>query len=250
MIYHADDLALQILTIDRFTHKKGFFDVKARPFAVLSFRVSGTGSFQIGGRSFSVTPGDILFIPINTPYQVEYSTSESIVVHLRTCNYPTAELLRFQNVSGASLLFSKLLRDWQSLHSSHAAKATIYEILAFAEQEEKTRSIEHEAFARCLQAIEADFCDPALRIERVCKESFFSVSGLHRAFLRHFGMSPMQYVIKLRLEKALQLLAQNRHSIKQIASLCGFTDEKYFSRAVKQRYGVPPSKLRDHITGS
>ena len=74
-----------------------------------------------------------------------------------------------------------------------------------------------------------------------------SPSALQRAFLHHFGMSPKQYVIKLRTHKALQLLVENRLSVKQVAYACGFADEKYFSRAFKSKYGYPPSMVRDHM---
>ena len=74
-----------------------------------------------------------------------------------------------------------------------------------------------------------------------------SASGLQRAFLQHFGSSPKQYVIKLRLHKALQLLVENKLSVKEVAFACGFSDEKYFSRAFKAKYGYPPSQLREHM---
>ena len=86
MLYNFDDLLFQILTIDRFFHKEGSFSVKARPYAALSFRESGTGIFKIGNKSLHTKPGDVLFIPRGTPYEVEYSTSESIVVNMDFCN--------------------------------------------------------------------------------------------------------------------------------------------------------------------
>jgi transcriptional regulator GlxA family with amidase domain len=49
------------------------------------------------------------------------------------------------------------------------------------------------------------------------------------------------------MNKALQLLVENRLSVKEISFLCGFSDEKYFSRAFREKYGYPPSQLRDHI---
>jgi hypothetical protein len=92
MIYNFDNLIFQILTVDRFYHNKGIFNVKARPYAALSLRVAGTGEFKIGGKSFVTAPGDILFIPADAPYEVEYSVSESIVANLECCNYTEPEV--------------------------------------------------------------------------------------------------------------------------------------------------------------
>ena len=247
MIYNFDGLSFQILSIDRFLHEEGSFNVKARSHAALSFRVSGKGDFIVGNKSLSVKPGDVLFIPANLPYEVEYSVSESIVIHLHSCNYCEAEVFCVENPAEVSLLFLRLLEEWQERHSVNGAKSAVYGILEKIERD-KMVSIEKTAFARCLQYIENNFCDPSLDIGAVCNEGFISVSSLQRAFLQHFGMSPMQYVIKLRMDKALGLLMANDLSVRGISSLCGFSDEKYFSRAFKKRYGYPPSRLHDHMT--
>ena len=247
MIYNYEQLSFQILTIDRFFHKEGVFDVKARPYAALSLRTKGTGTFTIRGKRFITTPGDVIFIPADTPYEVEYSVSESIVANLHLCNYAEAESFDFDEHSETSLLFEKMLDEWNGRHSVNRAKADIYDILEAIERC-KENALENVAFSACLHYIKTHFCDSALDIGRVCEAGFLSTSSLQRAFLQHFGTSPMQYVIKLRMEKALGLLAENRLSVKEIALLCGFSDEKYFSRAFRQKYGYPPTRLRDYIT--
>ena len=227
MIYNFDGLSFQILTIDRFLHKEGVYNIKARPHAALSFRVSGKGDFIIGDRNLSVNPGDVLFIPANVPYEVEYSVSESIVIHLQSCNYCEAEAFCVDDPSEVSLLFLRLLEDWQERHSVNGAKSAVYGILEKIERDKMT-SIGKTAFARCLRYIENNFCDPSLDICTVCNEEFISASSLQRAFVQHLGMSPMQYVIKLRMDKALGLLMENSLSMKEISLRCGFSDEKIF----------------------
>ncbi len=246
MLYNFDELSFQILTIDRFLHKEGIFHVKERPYAALSFRVKGTGSFKIGGKSIFTRPGDVLFIPADVPYEVEYSVSESIVANLQLCNYAEPELFTFKDQSKGALLFLQLLSDWQAHRSANQAKSTIYEILEKISHDHKA-SDENTAFAICLQYVQEHFCDPSLDITRVCEKGFISPSGLQRAFLQRFGVTPKQYVIKLRMNKALQLLIENKLSVKEISFLCGFSDEKYFSRAFRKKYGYPPSQLRNHI---
>jgi AraC-like DNA-binding protein len=246
MLYNFDDLSFQILTIDRFIHKEGYFHINARPYAALSFRTKGTGSFKMGGKTLFTRQGDVLFIPADMPYEVEYSASESIVANLQLCNYTEPELFRFRAPGECARLFLQLLTDWQAEHSANQAKAAIYGMLEKIDRELKT-SARDSAFATCLRYIEEHFCDPALDIAAICEQGFLSPSGLQRAFLQRFGISPKQYIIKLRMNKALQLLIENKHSVKEISFLCGFSDEKYFSRAFREKYGYPPSQLRNHI---
>ncbi len=245
MLYNFDELLFQILTVDRFFHKEGSFSVSSRPYAALSFRENGTGTFKIGNKIFHTKPGDVLFIPCDTPYEVEYSTSESIVVNMKLCNYPEAEMFELQSRSGIAALFSLLLTEWQGTQSVNRAKATIYSILEKI-GEYNNANIENSALARCIQYIELHFCDPGLDIKSVCDVGFLSRSNLYRLFLNHFNVSPKQYVIKLRMNKALRLLVEGDLSVKEIALMCGFLDDKYFSRVFKSIYGYPPSQLRKH----
>ena len=246
MLYNFDELTFQIVTIDRFFHEKGYFKVKERPYAALSFRVSGTGTFQIGDRTLPTKPGDVLFIPADASYEVEYSVSESIVVHFRDCNYTQGEVFGIRNAGTLSMLFGQLLEEWGRRRSVNQAKSTVYHIFEKIDAEQKNGGM-HTAFADCLQYVETNFCEPTLNIDTICEAGFMSPSGLQRVFLQHFGMSPKQYVIKLRMHKALQLLVENSLSVKEVAFACGFTDEKYFSRAFKEKYGYPPSQVRDHM---
>ncbi len=246
MIYNYDALSFQILTVDRFCHQQGAFEVQARPYAAFSFRVSGTGAFEIGTKRIVTKPGNVLFLPADTPYKVEYSVSESIVVHFEHCNYFEAENSCFENRAAIDIRFQRLLELWNQQHSVNQAKSIIYDILEKMANDKKM-SIDDTAVANCVRYIDAHFCEQELDIDAVCRVGFVSVSSLQRAFGECFGISPKQYLIKLRMNRALELLAENKRSVKEIALACGFADEKYFSRAFKKKYGYPPSQIRKHM---
>ena len=246
MIYNFDDLSFQVLMVDRFIHREGVFNVNARPYSAFSFRVRGSGVFEIGNKRFITQKGDVLFLPANTPYKVEYSSSESIVVHFEQCNYFDAENICLENVAVIRLLFNNLLESWNGQRSVNQAKSIIYEILEKIERDKRS-SLEDSTFARCVSYIDTHFCDPELDMNAVCGVGFISASSLQRAFNAHFGMSPKQYLLKLRMKHALELLAENELSIKEIAFSCGFQDEKYFSRAFRRKYGYPPSRMQSNM---
>ena len=138
MIYNFDELSFQILTIDRFYHKEGIFEVQPRPHAAFSYRVSGTGRFEVDGKLLQTRVGDVLYIPAHMPYRVEYSVSESIVVHFKDCNYPEAENISPESSAAPELLFRSLLEEWQVRHSVNAAKAGVYGILERISNDKKT----------------------------------------------------------------------------------------------------------------
>ena len=243
MIYNFDNLVFQLLTVDRFSHQRGTFNVKARPYASFSFRISGTGRFEIGSKSFVSKPGDLLFLPANTPYKVEYSVSESIVIHFEQCNYSEIENISMKSSAKIAPRFEHLLQVWNETHSINSAKSIIYDIFAKTESDQK-ELITDTVVEACIRYMEEHYGDQALDIRTLCDISFISPSSLQRAFAKSLAMSPNQYLIRLRMNRALELLTKNELSVKEISFACGFADEKYFSRAFKNRYGFPPSHLK------
>ena len=142
-------------------------------------------------------------------------------------------------------MFSLMLTEWHEYHSVNRAKASIYSILGKI-GEYSDENTEDLTLNKCVRYIDMNFCDPELDIRKVCEAGFVSRSNLYRLFFNRFGISPKQYIIKQRLNKALNLLISEDLSVKEISLSCGFSDDKYFSRAFKNKYGHPPSRLRRH----
>ena len=68
-----------------------------------------------------------------------------------------------------------------------------------------------------------------------------SPSRFTTVYRRCFHVSPMEDVIRARLEKAASLLSTHHEPIRSVAQLCGFSDAFYFSRIFTRRFGYPPS---------
>ncbi|MBD0261389.1 MAG: helix-turn-helix transcriptional regulator [Tolypothrix sp. Co-bin9] len=64
-----------------------------------------------------------------------------------------------------------------------------------------------------------------------------------RLFKRSTGLSPHQYLIQQRVERAKQLLLQGKMSIADIAQVCGFTHQSHLNRHFKRLTGVTPKTL-------
>ncbi len=67
---------------------------------------------------------------------------------------------------------------------------------------------------------------------------------IRHEFKKHYGVSPIQYLINRRMEYAKHLLNTSGMSVKQIAYQCGFENEYYFSRIFKKLTGYSPSQYR------
>ncbi len=84
--------------------------------------------------------------------------------------------------------------------------------------------------------------DQPLPLEVVAQAACFSPFHFHRVFRALIGETLHQFVKRLRLERALRMVAHDRkRPLTDIALACGFSSSSDFSRSFKQRYGVPPS---------
>jgi AraC family transcriptional regulator len=81
-----------------------------------------------------------------------------------------------------------------------------------------------------------------LRLEDVSRAAQLSPFHFHRVFRALVGVTLAEFVKRLRLEKALCMMAYARRpSLSTIALSCGFSSSSDFSRCFRQRFGVPPS---------
>jgi AraC-like DNA-binding protein len=80
-------------------------------------------------------------------------------------------------------------------------------------------------------------------IERMSQSLGYHRTYLSKVFKRHTGMSPMSFLLKIRMEKAKTLLTRSL-TVEQIASSVGFADPLYFSKQFKKWYGHSPTEYR------
>ncbi|MBN2712230.1 MAG: helix-turn-helix transcriptional regulator, partial [Planctomycetes bacterium] len=57
------------------------------------------------------------------------------------------------------------------------------------------------------------------------------------------GISPSEYLQRLRMQRAFSLLRSSQMSVKEIAYACGFSDPAYFSRCIRDASGLTPRQL-------
>jgi AraC-like DNA-binding protein len=92
-------------------------------------------------------------------------------------------------------------------------------------------------------ALENDFARD-WTLDDLLKIACMSRSNLMRVFRKATGQSPIDYLIRLRIQKAMELLRTTGLSITEIALRIGFNDSNYFARQFRKTVGRPPSACR------
>lgn len=86
--------------------------------------------------------------------------------------------------------------------------------------------------------LETKFC-----VRLLAKHMTMSLPHFNRRFRAAFGMPPLQYALKLRVDKALDLLRTGNTRVAEAAFSAGFCDQSHFDRHCRKFYGFPPGAL-------
>lgn len=85
-----------------------------------------------------------------------------------------------------------------------------------------------------------------ITIDEIAESAGVSVSECLRCFNSMFGITPIRYTRKLRLEKAAGMLKRGS-SVSECSVLCGFDDMSYFAREFKKQYGCKPMEYKKRM---
>jgi AraC-like DNA-binding protein len=92
--------------------------------------------------------------------------------------------------------------------------------------------------------VEANYDDESFGCPALCEALKMSRSHVHRKLVEETSYSCSEFIQKIRLEKAKELLINTNHSIYEVAFKVGYSDANYFSRSFSKIYGIPPSQCR------
>jgi len=83
-----------------------------------------------------------------------------------------------------------------------------------------------------------------LELREIAAELNMSISTFSRHFSETNGQAPYAYVTERRLKRARRLLLETAKAPKEIAAICGFSDQSHLTRMFSRHYGVSPAAFR------
>ncbi|MDQ0638375.1 signal transduction histidine kinase/ligand-binding sensor domain-containing protein/DNA-binding response OmpR family regulator [Pedobacter sp. W3I1] len=93
-----------------------------------------------------------------------------------------------------------------------------------------------------LKYIEDNINNPQLSVEDLSRNVGMSRGSLYHKVLELTGLSPVEYIRSVKLDKAAGLLIKSDLNISQIAYLVGFATPNYFAKSFKLKFGMQPSE--------
>ena len=216
----------------------------------LIFALSGRGTVLFNGETLSTETGTVRFLPEGSVEQYEVIRHERgacIDIFFDT-DVPISECafvlngLHSEKLEG---LFKKAFALWVAKEEGYYFEciALLYRIFAELQKQNYVPSEHTEKIAPAVELIREKFLTDELRISELCQAAGISESYLKRLFQEKYGVSPKQYIIRLKINHACELLRTERYTVTQIAELCNFFDVYYFSRQFKAYMGITPTQF-------
>jgi AraC-like DNA-binding protein len=100
---------------------------------------------------------------------------------------------------------------------------------------------QRNAIERVCEYIREHF-NRTLSLEELAGVACLSPFHFHRLFVKNTGMSPHEYVIQIRIDRARELLLKG-NSIAEVSTDVGFVDQSHFTRFFKRVVGIAPGRF-------
>jgi len=232
----------------------------------INYITEGSGTFETSEGKFQVVPGSILILRPGVWHRYKPDPSTGWNEHYigfngEFCrnlfnegffqqNKPVVYVGFQESLLQIFLEIIQLVKDEKTGHQQVCAANSILalsKILSVVRNQEFAgKNIERTIRKACMYFREN--LNTNVNIEQLAKELNVGYSYFRQMFRKYTGISPTQYHLSLRIQKAKDLLVSTDRSFKEIAIDLGFESYFYFSRIFKDKTGKSPMEFRkEHL---
>ncbi|MFE4713919.1 helix-turn-helix domain-containing protein [Paenibacillus sp. NPDC056722] len=232
-------------------------------FTVLIAIAGGKGVLRLDDQTFELQEGSIMLIPaqvhaalVTNSLQPLHAYKLSIGIWEPPTSPPASSMVRRSEVLGGSNLHfflcepdivakvEELYLYRSPIHEARHVKNQIvfHQIIAeLLEREDAKYAVSDQpSMDRSITYLENHFS------EKITREQLAALAGISSShysilFKRLTGFSPQEYLSRLRVHRAIELLISGSGTLREIAQKVGYKDEFYLSRRFKRQTGAAPS---------
>lgn len=221
----------------------------------LHWTVRGILDACIDGKTFLIKPGNIFFYFPGDIHKVRAHTESAeyrwmtvdgalAMPIIKNFDFPRTPLFSGECPME---LFTQLSREIQDIspYGQRKAAATAYLIISLAKGIPQTKANTEQLINNVLDIISSSYSDPALNVNIIAESLDTHRSRLSRLFHEKMKVSLIDYLISVRINKALSFLRSSTLSISEIAEQTGYKDPDYFAKAFRKATGKSPSEFRE-----
>ena len=234
-----------------------YFSAATKQFVQIFWGVEGEGEFRIGASRYVLHADEIIY---HLPGEDHFHKSLSLkwAYHWFTMDGPLAlEFIRGYAYpreampSGPCpvdlfLQIETLMRE-MSPFSQRKMLSIATDILAMAGCRDDTESSQEQVVSRFIEFVQNNYSNPAVNINELADRLGIHRTTLTRLFKKRMLVPPGEYLLQLRLQRALSLLRETEYPVYEIGEMVGIPNRGYFCRLIRRTVGVSPTVYRERL---
>ena len=205
------------------------------------------------GKQYRVEKGDSAITDLHYPHSY-YAVSDYLVVRQMMVHGPIAAAYYahitspgvpkiYHNNSKISYLMRSIEEElMKDFHDEHQVSILIQSVFAIGASESRMKI--SDPVEQVKDYIRAHYTED-ISLDQVAKHVSLNKSYLSRLFKKETNSTPWDFLISLRLKKAMRLLTSTNDSIESIGAACGFNSTSHFIRCFKSELDITPKQFRN-----
>ncbi len=250
-----------ISDIDIFCYTPKIFDntIQNRPVGCFLYIEDGQYEYQSTQSKFTAPNGSLVYIPKGSCHQYQIPTKSS--TNVIQINFDIVSIADGQHIIFSEfpmLIDTDVSTELQSILSRikgngffSANDFTLYSLFygllgKLAKNAHLHSSGDELTILPAVQFMNTHF-DQKVTLEALAGICNISVSKFQKTFKRVYGVPPIEYKLKLTVEKSKELLENPFYNVSEISEMLNFSSVFYFSKLFKKMTGVSPLQYRKNI---
>ena len=223
-----------------------------RKYVCMQLAFKGEATLRINGQNHRLTPGTLF---VTFPYQpYEITDSENFTfLYISFDGDGALKLLEQFGIRRENAIyhdFGHLTEFWMTsirrVNPSNILVLTESVLLYTLSYVGQNKSFQaSREFDAILEYIHNNFADQELSIAKIADIFGFSKKYLSALFVKNMEMKFTDYLAKIRIERAVEMLKKEKCAVAELAAKCGYADPFYFSKVFKGIVGVSPSQYSE-----
>lgn len=202
-----------------------------------------SGSFHFKWQSSELTSesGDLIYLPEGSRYVAEIANAENYLINFENSVIKGCEPTKLLTQCGNKYcdLFKQIIDLTIRNESDFLLKSQFYLLLDNITKDMYGTKGEKPFLEKVKTLLEAD---ENYSVTEIAKSCAICESGLRRLFKSAYGISPIEYKLKFKINKAKFLLESSTLNVAEISEKLGFYDAAYFTKAFKRQVGCTPTE--------